>query len=388
MEGSSIALILGGLTFLASLISVEAGLSVAIIEMGMGIIGGNFLGLHTTPWIDYLAGLGSIVLTFLAGAEVDLDVMKNKFRESLLIGGISFLVPFAGAFAFAYWVAGWSLQASEIAGIALSTTSLAVVYAVLVETGLTDTELGKTIMASCFITDFGTALALSLLFAQANWWTLVFVLASAILIILVPRIVPAIFQRYGDRVIEPEIKFLTLTFLAFMFLATIGASHAVLPVFIFGLALSRTFSRHRQVQHRLRVVAFALLTPIFFIKAGMNVSLREVYLNLGMLAFFFGVKIAAKFAGVYPLSVAYVPKGATYTTLLMSTGLTFGTISSMFGLTAGIINSAQFSILVTTVVLSAIIPTFFAQRWFQPKPEELPGRIPMASSPMTSFGED
>jgi len=75
---------------------------------------------------------------------------------------------------------------------------------------------------------------------------------------------------------------------------------------------------------------------------------------------------AAKFIGVYPASLRWLRPHATYTTLLMSTGLTFGTISSLYGLNAGIIDRTQFSVLITTVILSAIVPTFLAQRFFSP----------------------
>jgi hypothetical protein len=46
--------------------------------------------------------------------------------------------------------------------------------------------------------------------------------------------------------------------------------------------------------------------------------------------------------------------------------LTFGTISSLYGLNAGIIDQTQISVLVTVVVLTAILPTLVAQRWFTP----------------------
>src|SRR5438270_3190957 len=64
-------MVMGLLIFAGSLLSVEAGISVALIEIVLGVVAGNLLSVHTTPWIDYLAGFGSIVLTFLAGAEVD-----------------------------------------------------------------------------------------------------------------------------------------------------------------------------------------------------------------------------------------------------------------------------------------------------------------------------
>jgi len=349
--------------------SAELGLSVAITEILAGVIAGNFLGLHTTPWIDFLAGFAGIVLTFLAGTEVDADLLREKWKESVLIGGFSFLVPFLVCMAFAAWVLHWSSQAASIAGVALSTTSLAVVYAVLVETGLTETRIGKLIMASTFVTDFGTAMALTLLFIHPGPLLAVFVVVSAAVIILVYRVSPHFFQRYGDRVTEPEIKLIFLALFIMMLVAELGQSHAVLPAFIFGLVMARFLATHRNQLRRLRVVAFALLTPFFFLKSGMNVSLPAVAANLGWLALFLSLKLAAKFIGVYPLAIRYVQRYAWYTTLLMSTGLTFGTISSLYGLNAGILDKAQFSVLVTTVIATAVVPTFFAQRFFSPKVE-------------------
>lgn len=370
MENLYIAAIAGALILLASMISVEFGISVAIIEILAGVLAGNFLGLHTTPWIDFLAGFAGIVLTFLAGSEVDPDLLREKWKESFLIGGLSFLVPFVAAMAFAYWVLHWSLQASQIVGVALSTTSLAVVYAVLVETGLTNTQIGKIIMASTFVTDFGTALALSLLFIRPGPFLLLFIIVSAVLIFLVPRISPWFFRRYGERVTEPEIKLIFAALFLMMLAAEAGDSHAVLPAFIFGLAMARFLAAHKQQLRRLRVVAFAILTPFFFLKSGMNISIPAVGANLGWLAMLFGVKIITKLLGVFPVARRLVSPHAWYTTLLMSTGLTFGTISSLYGLNAGIIDQAQFSVLVTTVVATAIIPTLIAQRFFAPQVDQ------------------
>ncbi|MBI4737181.1 MAG: cation:proton antiporter, partial [candidate division NC10 bacterium] len=225
---------------------------------------------------------------------------------------------------------GWSWKAAQICGVALSTTSLAVVYAVLVETGLTHTTLGKIIM---------------------------------------PRLQPWFFPRYGGRVIEPEIKGAFAALLVLMYFADRAESHAVLPAFILGLAVAKIFHAHREEQRRFRVVAFALLTPFFFVKSGMNVSLRAVGANLGLMLGLLGIKLLTKAVAVYPPARRYLPQGATYTTLLMSTGLTFGTISSLYGLNAGILTKDQFSVLVTVVVLSAVVPTWIAQRFFHPAPE-------------------
>jgi Kef-type K+ transport system membrane component KefB len=368
MDSLLIAGIAGTLIVFASLAAVELGISVALIEISLGVIAGNVLGLTSPPWMDFLASFGSILLTFLAGAEVDPQAMQAQFRESLLIGGVSFLAPFLGAWLFCAWVLGWSTPAAQIAGVALSTTSLAVVYAVLVETRLTLTPLGKLIMASTFVTDFGVALALAGLFVRPTWWLVPFLAVSVLVIWVMVVLQPWFFARYGDRVIEPEIKGAVAALLVLMFFAEKAQSHAVLPAFVLGLALARTFHAHPGLTGRFRVVAFALLTPFFFLKGGMNVSLGLVWDNIGLLVLLFVVKQATKFAGVFPLARRYLPRDAMFTTLLMSTGLTFGTISSLYGLNAGILDRTQFSLLVTTVVASAVIPTVIAQRWFAPAP--------------------
>lgn len=367
MTPLAVAALIAGLVCLASVLAVEWAVSVAIVEILAGVIAGNVFGIRGAPWLDYLASFGGILLTFLAGAEVDPGLLRTKLKPSLMLGGASFLFPFLAAAAFAAFVAHWTPKASLIAGVALSTTSLAVVYAVLVETGLNATELGKLIMAATFVTDIGTALALSLLFVDFSWATAVFFGASAVIILLAPFVLPRVFERYGPRVIEPEIKLLFAVLFGIMLLASVGKSHAVLPVFVLGLVLAPMFHRRPDLQHKLRVVAFGAVTPFFFIRGGMNVSLGALGPQIWVLLGFFAVKLIAKSAGVFPLARLHMPGAATYTTLLMSTGLTFGTISSLYGLQAGLIDQVQFSILISVVIASAVVPTVIAQRWFAPK---------------------
>jgi Kef-type K+ transport system membrane component KefB len=362
----AIAAILAATVLVAATISVEIGLSVALIELAAGVVVGNAFDLSVPDWLSFIGSFAGIVLTFLAGAEVDVAQFKREWQASLAIGGVSFVAPFVVVGLFAYYALDWNRQQAEIAGIALSTTSLAVVYAVLVETGLNQTVIGKRLMSATFVTDFGTAAALSILFIKPNLWIIPFIGLSVALIFGLPRMAPAFFRRYGDRVIEPEIKLVFAAIFLLMWLGGRAHSHAVLPAFILGLVLSSHYAEHRKEQERLRVVAFSFLTPFFFLKGGMNVSAGALWANLGVLALLFAGKMAPKIAGVYPLARRYTAPHARFTTLLMSTGLTFGTISSLYGLNAGIIDRTQFSLLVAVVVLSAILPTAIAQRFFQP----------------------
>jgi Kef-type K+ transport system membrane component KefB len=357
-----------GLAFVASLISIRLGISVALVEIALGVFGGNFLDLHTTAWIDFLASFGAVLLTFLAGAEIDPDSLRRNLRASLAIGVVSFGAPFVAAFAFARFALGWPLGSAEVAGVALSTTSVAVVYAVMVETGLSTVELGKLILAACFVTDLGTVLALGLLFAQPSPLLLAFIVATLVTLALLPRVTGWLVARVPGRVAEPEIKFLFLVLFLLGGLATAAGSEAVLPAYLAGLVVAGVFASDKAIVHRMRATAFSLLTPFYFLKAGLFVALPAVLGGAGVIAALFAVKVGAKTVGVWPTARLFglIPREASYTTLLMSTGLTFGSISALFGLTHGLIDQSQYTVLVTVVIASAVIPTLIAQTFFHP----------------------
>lgn len=357
-----------GLALIATLISLRVAISIALLEIIVGVIGGNFLPLQRTEWVNFLAGFGSILLTFLAGAEVDPEVMKKKFRESMTIGILSFLVPFLGVLAYAYYIAGWSLPEAQIAGISLSTTSVAVIYSVMIESGYNETELGKIIIAATFITDLGTVLALGILFANYNWYMVLFIVVSGITLLILPKFTPWFFRKVGSRISEPETKFIFLILFGLGALAITAKSEAVLPAYLVGMVLAPFFLANKTLSHTMRVTAFTMLTPFYFLKAGSLVKLSAIWSSVLLICIFLLIKMATKFVGIWPtMSIfKFKKKEKMYTTLLMSTGLTFGTISALFGYTNKIINQEQYTILVTAVILSAVVPTIIAQKWFQP----------------------
>src|SRR5437667_1882461 len=364
-----------GLALLASLISIRVGISVALIEILVGVIVGNIhFGqyhqiLRTTEWINFLAMLGSGVLTFLAGAEIDPASLRANIRPSLSIGVLSFLLPFVGVWMFAQFVLGWPLRQAWIAVIALSTTSVAVVYAVMIEGGLSNTALGKMLLAACFITDFGTVLALGILFADFNVWLVVFIVVTCVVLWFMPKWTQFIIARLGaTRVSEPEVKFIFLVLFFLGGLASTAKSEAVLPAYLVGLVVAGVFLRDKTLVHRMRSIAFTIFTPFYFIKAGLYVSLPALWAAVAIVGGLLLLKMLTKIVGVWPLARLHYMhhREATYTTLLMATGLTFGTISALFGFQNKIIDQRQYTILVTVVILSAFVPTLFVQKYFQP----------------------
>ena len=361
------------LALIAAICSLFVTISAALFEIVVGAVAGNTVGLPLTDWINYIASFGAIVLTFLAGTDIDPHVVKRNFGSSVTIGLMGFFAPYIGCLLLARYGLGWPWPQAQIAGIALSTTSVAVVYAVMVETGYNQTELGKIILAACFINDIGTVLALGLIFANYNLYLLIFAVVTVIVVAALPCIVPWLFERIGGRASEPEIKFLFLVLFALGGLANLGKSEAVLPAYLIGMALAPLFMARKELQLRMRAICFAFLTPFYFLKAESLIEAKVLIEGAGLIGLFLAVKMVTKFVGILPLTryFDFKPREGMYTTLMMSTGLTFGSISALFGFTNHIIDQTQYTILVTAVIGSAVVPTLIAQLWFQPHFEPL-----------------
>jgi Kef-type K+ transport system membrane component KefB len=358
-----------GLALLAAVLQNWVAVSIALLEIIIGAIAGNLIDLTLTPWINYLAAFGAILLTFLAGAEIDVEVIKRNFGSTMSIGLMGFLAPYLGVLFFAHFVSGWPWPQAQIAGIALSTTSVAVVYAVMIETGYNNTELGKIILAACFVNDLGTVLALGIVFANYNIWLISFGIATVLVLLALPKFTPWFFGWLGKRVSEPQIKFVLLVLFFLGAMANTAKSEAVLPAYLIGIVLAPIFLKDRELMNRVRVIAFSVLTPFYFLKAGSLVSAKVLVTSAGLILVYLGIKMITKFVGILPLTryFRFEPREGMYTTMLMSTGLTFGSISALFGLTNHIIDETQYTILLTAVIGSAVVPTLIAERWFQPE---------------------
>jgi Kef-type K+ transport system membrane component KefB len=373
MNPYTVAAVWMALALVASMISIRVGIAVALAEILVGGLAGNTPGVSSlvqqTAFTTFLASVGSVTLTFLAGAEIDPVSLRRHWKASLSIGVVSFLLPFLAATAVAYFALRWDLHAAQIAGVALSTTSVAVVYAVMVETGLNREELGKLILAACFVTDLGTVLALGVLFSGLSLLAVVFAVVVLLAVVAVSPALGFVMRTFGHRVSEPEIKFLFVVLLGLGGLATAARSEAVLPAYVIGLATAGAFHADRVLMDRMRSIAFAFLTPFFFLRAGLLVAAPALIGGAGVIALLFATKMTSKLFGVWPMAAAYgvAPRDRNYVTLLMATGLTFGSISALYGLNHGLISQAQYSVLVTVVILSAVLPTVVAQRLFQPR---------------------
>ncbi|WP_028842317.1 MULTISPECIES: cation:proton antiporter [Thermodesulfovibrio] len=363
------------LALISTIIATKLRLATALTEIAVGAIAslaiaGTRISIGENDlWIKFIASVGAIMLTFLAGAELEPDVLKSRWKETMGIGLIAFIAPFLGCTAVAHYILGWSAKASWLTGVALSTTSVAVVYAVMLELGLNKTEFGKVILAACFVNDLGTVIALGLIFSPFTTNSLIFMAVMIVVAILVPFITPKIFKKFGNKPSEFETKYLLFILFGIGALALWSGSEAVLPAYIIGMVLAGTVGKDSQLIRRLRTLTIGFLTPIYFLRAGYFVSIPSIIAAPIALLVLLSGKMITKIAGVYPVTKLFKfrHKEGMYTTLLMSTGLTFGSISALFGLTHGIIDQNQYSLLIAAVIGSAVIPTIIANAFYLPK---------------------
>ncbi len=357
------------LVFISSILSRILNLSSSLVELSIGIIFSIFFVLDIKEWVNFLASFGAIALTFLAGTELEFETLKKYSKESIILGFIGFLSPFLIVSLVAFYLLKWNFQQSILAGIALSTTSVAVVYSVMVETGLNETQLGKVILAACFVNDLATVIALSLLFTKINY---LYVLFTLLPIFFIPYISKFYFKFVNNYPSEPDVKFIFFILILFSFLATLNKLEPVLPAYIIGASLANQFSNNKELSKRIRIITLSVLTPFYFLKAGILVKLKVVFTNLSIMLILFFAKVFSKILGLYPVAklMKFSTKTNIYNTLMMSTGLTFGTISALYGLTHNIIDSNQYSLIVIAVILSALIPTLIAQIFFKINPYE------------------
>lgn len=364
------------LAVVSALIASSLGLSIALVEICIGVGAAamtGWLGLGdvlaaNSEWVRFLATSGAVVLTFLAGAELDPDVIKTKLTEVSVVGLVGFIAPFLGCAAVAHYWLGWAAKASWICGIALSTTSTAVLYSVMLETGFNKTEFGKGILGSSFVNDLVSVIILGLLFTPFTYKTGVFILGAVAALASLPSVTGWLTRHYANRTAAIRTKWIMLTLFGLGALAFWAGSEAVLPAYLAGMVLAGSAARDAHWIRRLRTLTVGFLTPFYFLRTGTLVSLPALFAApLVFVALLLG-KMASKISGIYPAISCFRKdrKERWYYTLLMSTGLTFGTISSLYGLAHGLVTQEQYSFLVAAVIASAVVPTLIAGMAFVP----------------------
>ena len=346
-------------------LSLEIGLSTAILEIVAGIIGGNLFDIGSLPWIDFMANYGILGLMFLAGLELDKEELKKHAKHSLLLASSAYFIPFCVIFAATLPIFNLDLRQSALVAIALSTTSLALLYPILRERGLLNLQIGHVIMAAAMLIDIWSMISLTVIFAAIDYVTISFFAILVLFMWYTPKLGRWLFSRYRENLAEMELKFLLLILLTLLFFAErVMVSEAVLA-FMMGFLFSEVLEEHGALVDKLKGIVFAFFSPIFFFKAGSfmkfsimnstNLILAAALLPLAFLSKYFSSKIVfKKLRGGESIS--------KFVGIIFNFRLTFGIVSALFGLKAGIINIETYTAIITVIIVSALISSIITRK--------------------------
>jgi glutathione-regulated potassium-efflux system ancillary protein KefC len=358
------SLIVSLLIITAGIGALELGFSSAIFEILSGVFASNFLKLGDLKWIDFLSNVGLLGLMFFAGLETDPELMKRNFFKSIFIGFSSFFFSLVSIFYVSHHILNYSFEASLLIGIALSTTSLALVYPLLKEKRLLKYATGQVLLSAAMVVDISSMMALSFLFEGINIYNILFSIALILLLLRLPKWGERLFKRYEGNQIEFKTRFILLILVSLGFLSeTVHINEAVLA-FTTGIFFAELFRKDHVIEKKIKAIIFGFLAPFFFFKAGYSVKLSVINLKVIFLSLFLGsVAFITKYVGtVY--ATANLFRGTVYKLagLFFNMRLTFGIVASLFGLKSGLIDEETYVSLLLIIVATSLISSVISHR--------------------------
>ena len=348
------------IVFLAGVVSSKSKITPVLVELLAGLIIGNLFLLKINPTVDVLSNIGITVLMYIAGLEIDFDFMKSKLSQSLHIGLFSFFTPFVLIYLFCYFLYNFPPVTSMLISLALSTTSVAIVFAVLTEDGKLNEEK-KTILSAVMVIDILSMIFLGFFSSAFSYFTLLFLIAMATLTYFFPYLGKRIFRKREKTTIALELKFVLFSLLCLSFMSEHAGLEPALIAFFFGVLTSEFIVGHAELQKQLNGIAFGFLTPIFFFVTGTKINLSLAFANPVFLILLLLIAYTGKYYAAFFTIKKYFPQNAAYYAKLINFRLTFGLIAITFGLQKAIITKELFSIIGVVIILSSLIG-FFAKR--------------------------
>ncbi len=378
-----------GLALLAVFCAHLLRLPTPVCEIALGAVAplvvGPWLGWNLLspgiPWVVFLAGSGSLLLTFLAGTELDPAVLRATWREAVLVGFVGCVVPLGGVALVAHFLLGWRMESAWVAAVALSTGSVSVVYTVLTEMGLGRTGLGQGLLATSYVNNLFSAIALAIILTPLTMRSAILLAACVGAGLLAPSVSSRVLGRLRSRAAQPDVRYLLFLLFGLGGLSVWAGSELVLPAYVMGMALSGVVGRNSALIHHLRVLTFSILTPFYFLRAGTQVHIPALAAVPWLFVVLLAAKLLSKLVGILPaLRVFnYSRREGIYGGLMLSLGLMLGTVIATSGLNRGLVDATQYSHIVAAVIASAVVPVTIANTFFAPRhlmPESQPGGSP------------
>ena len=351
-----------GLIIFAGLVAIELKITSAIFEIIAGCIAVNFFNFSSAEVINVLADFGILALMFFAGLEIDFDVLKKNAKSSMVVGSASFLSPFLAVYFITLHFMDFSYEQALLTGIALSTTSIAIVYPMLLKSKERLDDTGKKILSAAMVVDLLSMIAISLLFSDLTILTIGFILAFTVFSYFVPSLGKKIFIHYKGNAVEFEFKIILFLILGIGIAGEAIGIETVLLAFILGVITSGVIVGHIKLWDKLRGITFGFLAPIFFFKAGTAVNLAALYENTILILLFVTICFTSKYIGTYIATKRYLPEQAAYIATIFNSRLSLGIVAATVGYELGIFYEGVYASIIGAVILSSIIASVLTKR--------------------------
>ena len=341
----------------AGFLALEFGISSAITELLAGVFLALLVDTSSMNWLEFLAHFGMLGLMFMAGFEVNPQVIRHAWKQSLGIGLLSLLLPMGGVFAVSRYLFALDDRVAMLLGIGLSTTSLALVYHFLKERDLLSGKVGQTVLGAAMVVDVLSMVGLAFLLGHFGWGSAVFLLGLVPVLWGLPRAGAWLFHRYRGSVVEFELRFLLMVLVSLGFLAENAGIHAAVVAFAAGLLLSEVVEDHEALEEKLKGIVFSFLAPVFFLDAGTQIRLE--HMDLGTLqttVVLFATAVGLKYVGTSVAARWLQPDLGHFVGVLFNYRLTFGIITATVGLHEGVLDERLFTAMLLVVLASALLP--------------------------------
>ncbi len=347
-------LMAGVLIVLAGYVSLRTGLSTSILELLFGGLG-RLLGITPTGTLAFLAEIGAIMLMFIAGTEIDINILKKKFKESVLLGSLIFLVPFITlTITHVVWK-GALTHASILLGIALGATSVAVVYTILYDILILYSPLGQILFSGAMICDVISVLALSIALEKFSMLSLFYPLVLLALFLLVPKASRIIITLKSSW--EFELKIILLLMVMLAVVSSALGVHAALTAFLLGVLIAESAREHKILHEKIKGLGFGFFIPIFFFYSGLLID----FTALTALFPFFMLLLILSFGGTYLGALIAVklccPLKFKKILVVFNAKTSITIIVAYEGLRAGLIDPVLYSLITLVALTSAILVT-------------------------------
>lgn len=349
---------------------IEFSLPIALGEFLAGMIGSFFIAPEDVPWISFISDLGLLSIMFVAGFEVDAKILRLHLTRNCLVGAASFGLPFTLLIVTGL-IAQFSFSESTIMALALSTTSLAIVFTVIRETNLIASVEGQILLGAAMVVDLISMILLGVIFIEYSLSNLLSFIALVVVILLAKKFLIPTFERYKGNRVEIELKIIFLLLLALGILSEQAGVHAALIAFLLGIMLSNIDPDHEEIIAKLNTVVFSLLAPLFFFHAGLNIDLKELdFFHIIVMVIVAVMAIGGKYAGSY-LGLYYLfqrnKRLSRFGGLLFNYRLSFGIVTAMYAFERGALSTGVYNIVLLVIAISSIFTVVMQRRRGEPR---------------------